>query len=210
VSELKYQAIDYTLLATENLKPGDILIHNEELVRRIDQIAEDVAERYKGQRLMLVGLLIGADATLVRLREALFKIGFDNVETEYMQVRTRGEDLESSGAIEIIKDIPPAMLVGKNALLVDDIADSLTTFAGVANHFQPNGLASFATFSLLEKPARHKPELVGVPLDFVGFKIPDIWVEGFGLDSYGYGRGNPNIVFGPTPEALAFRDAQLK
>lgn len=207
---MKHEVIDLTNRPVESLQPGEVILHNEELIKRIDELAEDVAERYRGQKLMLVGLLNGADVTIVRLREALFKIGFHNLETEYMQVRTRGEDLESSGEIEIIKDIPPERLSGKNVLLVDDIADSLTTFAGVAKHFEPNNLTSFATFSLLEKPAMHRPELSWVPLDFVGFKIPPIWVEGFGLDSFGFGRGNPNIVLGPTPEALAFKASQQK
>lgn len=203
----KSSPIDLSLINIENLIPGEIILHNSEIKDRINEMAKDIAEKYEGQKLMLVGLLNGADVTIVHLREALFKLGFHNIETEYMQVRTRGDDLESSGQIEIIKDIPPEKLIGKNILLVDDIADSLTTFAGVAKHFEPNNLNSFATFSLLEKPAMHRPEMKWVPLDFVGFKIPPIWVEGFGLDSFGFGRGNPNIVFGPTPEALAYKAA---
>lgn len=206
----RYETRDLTQLPIESLKAGEIILHEEEIQERINELAEDIAERYRGQKLMLVGLLKGADVFMVHMMQALHKAGCTDFETEYMQVQTRGDSLETSGEIQIIKDIPPEKLVNKNVLLVDDIADSLTTFVGVANHFQPNGLASFATLSLLEKPARHRPDLLGFPLDFVGFKIPDVWVEGYGLDSFEYGRGNPNIVKGPTPQALAFKGAQLK
>jgi len=192
----------------ESLMPGEIVLREEEIQKRVDELAEDIAERYRGQKLMLVGLLKGASVFMVHMMEALYKAGCTDFETEYMEVGSRGNNIESSGKIKIIKDIPAEKLVNKNVLLIDDIADSLTTFAGVAEHFQPNGLTSFATLSLLEKPSEHRPDLRGFPLDFVGFKIPNVWVEGYGLDSFEYGRGNPNIVIGPTPGALAFKASQ--
>ncbi|MCX6731110.1 MAG: phosphoribosyltransferase family protein [Candidatus Roizmanbacteria bacterium] len=206
----RYETRDLTQLPIEALQPGEVVLNAEQIQNRVNELAEEIAETYRDQKLILVGLLKGADVFMVHMMEALYKAGFTNFETEYMQVKTRDNQLESSGKIDIIKDIPPEKLINKNVLLVDDIADSLTTFVGVAEHFQPYGLTSFRTLSLLEKPSRHRPELRGFPLDFVGFKIPDVWVEGYGLDSFEYGRGNPDIVKGPTPGALAFKAAQQK
>ena len=84
-------------------------------------------------------------------------------------------------------------LENRHVIVANDIADTLHTFTGIANHFQNKGLASFATLSLLEKPARHE---VPFKLDYVGFKIPDVWVEGYGMDSQQAGRCNPNIIKG--------------
>lgn len=210
MASAKYETQDLTQLSIEALQPGEVILNAEQIQTRVNELAEEIADTYRGQKLILVGLLKGADVFMVHIMEALHKAGYSDFETEYMQVKTRDDKLESSGKIDIIKDVPPEKLINKNVLLVDDIADSLTTFVGVADHFQPYGLASFKTLSLLEKPSRHRPELSGFPLDFVGFKIPDVWVEGYGLDSFEHGRGNPNIVKGPTPQALAFKMTQPK
>jgi len=216
VKELLHQIKDLSELPVETLLPGDILLTNEQILQRIDELAEDVAKRYDGQKLTIIGLLKGAKPTVKHLIEALHKINFHSIEYVDMEVHSRDNKLATKGQIDIVQDVPTEMLVGKNILLVDDIADTLTTYAGVANHFFPNGynengIASFSTLSLLEKPILHDKELKKwVPLDFVGFKIPKVWVEGFGLDSFEFGRDNPNIVVGPTAGALAFNAAQIK
>ncbi|MCX6732697.1 MAG: phosphoribosyltransferase family protein, partial [Candidatus Roizmanbacteria bacterium] len=172
----RYETRDLTQLPIEALQPGEVVLNAEEIQNRVNELAEEIADTYRGKKLMLVGLLKGAAVFMDHLMEALNKAGYTDFEAEYMQVKTRDEKLESSGKIDIIKDVPPEKLINKNVLLVDDIADSLTTFFGVAEHFQPYGLTSFRTLALLEKPSRHRPELRGFPLDFVGFKIPDVWV----------------------------------
>lgn len=208
VSEHIHQVLDLSHRSTEYLKPGETIINNAEIMVRMDQLAEEIVAHYgEDTELTLVGLLNGAAPTMVYLEQALARKKMRFVETKYMKVKSRNDKLETDGDITVIQDIPQEELAGKNVLLVDDIADSLTTFNGVANLFQDRGLNALATFALLEKPARRRPDLAEFPLDFVGFKIPDIWVEGFGLDSYGVGRGNQNIIFGPSPDARAFAAA---
>jgi len=130
------------------------------------------------------------------MMRALHKAGLDDVEIDFMDVSSYDEKdgMESSGKIKINRDMKTDPQ-GRNILVVDDIADTLHTFAGIADHLQPKGVASFATLSLLEKPSRHQ---VNFPLDYVGFKIPDVWVEGYGMDTQQNGRCNPSIVKGPT------------
>lgn len=189
-----YDVRDYSkLIKPEELKMGDVIIHEEEIKERVHELAEEIAEVYREKNLLLVGLLKGASFITTDLMKELFKLGLEDVQMDFMTVSSYGEGTTSAGKIRIDQDMTEKNPQGRHVLVVDDIADTLHTFAGIAEHMQPKGLASFATLSLLEKPDRHE---VPFPLDFVGFKIPDVWVEGYGMDTGQYYRGNPNIVKG--------------
>lgn len=190
-SEIK----DYTHLNVEALRDKDIVIHNEEITARTKELALDIAERYRGQDILLVSLLNGATPFTILLGQELHELGID-VEMDTMKVSSYGLGTESQG-VKIEKDMSEDPR-GRNVLVVDDIADTLHTFAAVANHLQDKGLGSFATVSLLEKPSKRE---VDFPLDFVGFRIPNIWVEGFGMDSARKGRFNKNIIYRVPPKA---------
>ncbi len=184
----------YRNLIGETLAPGEILIHEDEIKLRVDELAREIAKRYEGQSLLMVGLLKGSFVFMADLMRALHKAGLQDIEIDFMKASSYGVSTQSSGNVVIEQDMK-ADPAGRNVLLVDDIADTLHTFNGIAGHLQNRGLRSFATCAFLEKPSRHE---IDFPLDFVGFKIPDVWVEGYGMDTGEHGRSYPHIVKGPT------------
>src|SRR6202035_4879032 len=83
---------------------------------------------------------------------------------------------------------------GREILLIDDIADTGKTLVAVTALLQSKNAATIASLVLLDKPSRRE---VAYKPDYCGFEIPNIWVQGRGMDSDGYGRGDPNIRKGP-------------
>lgn len=192
---LKSEVIDYSVLDVEHLQVGETILHEEEILLRLREMAADIADEYRGKRLLLIGLLNGATQTTIELGKALHEAGLDDVEVDYLQVGSYGNDTQSSGKVKINDSMMKTTLTGRNVLVIDDIADTLHTFNEVTAHLAKKGPASMRTFALLDKPSRHEIEF---PVDYTGFRIPNVWVEGFGMDSYGLGRFNKNIVKGPT------------
>jgi len=195
VATRQFESRDFTQLDIERLSPGEVIIHEEEIKERVHELAVDLADEYRGKNLLLVGLMKGANFIIKDLMVELFKLGVDDVQFDTMSVSSYGDGTTSSGKVKIEQDITEMHPEGRHMLVVDDIADTLHTFVGVAEHMQPKGLASFRTLAFLEKPSRHKADF---PIDYVGFKIPNVWVEGYGMDTKQLRRGNPNIVKGPT------------
>lgn len=190
------ETVDFSGLNVEHLAVGETILHEQEIRGRLKEMAADIAEEYRGKNLLLIGLLNGAVTTTVELQKFLFEAGLDDVELGYIQTDAAyNNDLTASGKVTVNDSILKVPVEGRDILVVDDIADTLHTFSTVQKHLAKKGPMSVRTFALLDKPERHE---IDFPVDYVGFRIPNVWVEGFGMDSFGLGRGNGNIVKGPT------------
>lgn len=174
-------------------KEGDILISSDEIEKRLDAVAELLVKEYKGKRVLLVGLLTGAAWLTVDILERLHLHGVTDAELTFMKVSSyrNGETATYEPRIEYDMLINPQ---GREILLIDDIADTGKTLSAVTTLLQHKDAASVKAFVLLNKPSRR--ELAFNP-EYVGFEIPNIWVQGRGMDSDGYGRGDPHIRKGP-------------
>jgi hypoxanthine phosphoribosyltransferase len=142
---------------------------------------------------LFVGLLTGAAWLTVDLLERLHSLGITDVQLTFMKVSSyrNGDTPTYEPRIEYDMLINPQ---GRHILLVDDIADTGKTLSAVMTLLKNKDVATIKSLVLVDKPTRR--ELVYQP-DYVGFEIPNVWVQGRGMDSNGFGRGDPNIRKGP-------------
>ena len=149
-----------------------VLYSSAELNRRVRELAEQISRDYAGRHPVMVGVLRGVFcfmADLVRQITIPLEVGFMGI--SYYG----GED---SSVVKITKDID-LNVAGRHAVMVEDIVDTGLTLSYVINHLKAKGVASLAVCALLDKRARR---IVDVPLDYVGFEVPDEFVVGYGLD----------------------------
>jgi len=152
-----------------------ILIDEATLQRRVDELGQAVSADYQGKDLMLVCILKGGVAFLTDLMR---RITVPH-EIDFMAISSYGgQRTESSGVVRIIMDLH-ADIAGRHVLLVEDIVDSGRTMDYLLRALQARNPASLRVCTLLSKPCRRA---VDVPLDYIGFDIPDDFVLGYGLD----------------------------
>ncbi len=151
-----------------------ILISEEELDKRVAEIAAEINEKYKGETLFVVGVLKGS---FMFMSDLLKKITIDT-EVYFMKASSYGSGTESSGMVKITKDIE-SDIKGKNVLLVEDIIDSGYTMCEVLKLLSGREPKNLELCSCLSKPSRRVCE---VDIDYLGFEIPDKFVIGYGLD----------------------------
>jgi hypoxanthine phosphoribosyltransferase len=152
----------------------DILVTEEEILAKLDEIAARVADDYAGKDLLLVGVLKGAIMVMADFSRALP----GQAPMDWMAVSSYGAGTKSSGVVQIRKDLDTD-LHGKHVLIVEDIIDSGLTLAWLLENFQSRGAESIEVFALLRKPDAAK---VQVDCKYVGFDIPNEFVVGYGLD----------------------------
>jgi hypoxanthine phosphoribosyltransferase len=125
----------------------------------------------------MVGVLKGAWVFVADLARALERAGAA-LEIEFMRLASYGFAKESSGAVQLLGDLPSG-LAGRPVLLVDDIVDTGRSIAFAAAQLRQRGIRDLWTCVLLDKPQRREVE---VAIDFVGFTVGDVFVVGYGTD----------------------------
>jgi hypoxanthine phosphoribosyltransferase len=166
---------------------GTVLITQEQIQRRISEMGRQISVDYAGRPLTLVGILKGSFVFLADLIRAISSEVW--IEVDFMAVSSYGDATTTSGTIHIEKDIGIS-IEGKDVIIVEDIVDTGLTALHVYNIFSARGARSLRVATLLEKPGNSKyPQ----PLDYVGFKIPNEFVVGFGLDYAQRYRNLPDI-----------------
>lgn len=167
----------------------EVLISESEIRSRLEQLAVEIAGKYQGKRLLLVGVLNGAYMVMADLSRELFRAGLTDIEIDFVQISSYGSDIESSRNPRLLKDCS-ADVFGRHLLFVEDIVDTGYSLAALHAIFAARGATSIETFALLSKPSRREIE---VEVQYIGFEVGD-WVEGMGLDTQQFGRANPDIV----------------
>jgi len=173
-------------------KPSQVryetLLTSEQISTRINEIAEQIDKDYEGEEsLVLVGVLKGATFFLVDLARAIKN---PNVEIDYINLSSYGSGTESSREPIINLDVRTPIR-GKNVILVEDIVDTGYSLNTLLRMIDARGPKSLKTCALLSKSDARE---VKVPVDYLGFEIPNLWVEGYGLDTDQKGRARKNIV----------------
>ena len=153
-----------------------ILIGEEELQNRVQELADMVSEKYADaeQDLLLVCVLKGAAFFLTDFAR---KLSIPS-ELEFMAVSSYGASTSSSGVVRILKDLDRD-IAGRNVLIVEDIIDSGLTLSWLIRNLKGRNPASLDVVTLLRKPEVVKAE---IDLLDVGFDIPNEFVIGYGLD----------------------------
>ena len=152
-----------------------VLLTEEEVDRRIGEIAEQISKDYAGQEVHLICILKGGVFFTCELAKRLTV----PVTMDFMSVSSYGGGTESSGIVKLVKDLDES-LEGKNVLIVEDIIDSGRTLAYLIDVLKQRKPAQIRLCTLLDKPERRVKKQVKV--DYVCFTIPDEFVVGYGLD----------------------------
>ncbi len=163
----------------------EVLISADDIATRIDEMAAEIEKDYRGKEdIVLIGLLRGS---VVFLSDLARKINLE-AKMDFMVVSSYGNEMESSRDVRIDKDLAEDIR-GLNVIIVEDIIDTGNTLDKVREMLMLREPASLTICTLLDKPDRREAE---VPVDYVGFKIPDVFVIGYGID---YAQKHRNLPY---------------
>ncbi len=163
-----------------------VLISTEELQVRIAELGAQITADYAGVGdLLLVGVLKGCAIFMVDLARSIdLPLAID-----FIAVASYGASTESSGVVRLLKDLDTD-IAGRHVLIVEDIIDSGLTLAYLRGQLLRRNPASLRICTLLNKPERR---IADVPIDYLGFDIPNEFVVGYGLDYAEHYRNLPYI-----------------
>ena len=168
-----------------------VLLGEEEVNKRINEVAEQINKDYAGKDIHLICILKGGVFFTCELAKRLTI----PVSMDFMSVSSYGAGTVSSGVVKIIKDLDEP-LEGKDVLIVEDIIDSGRTLYYLIDILKKRNPKSVHLCTLLDKPERRVKD---VKVDYVGFNIPDEFVVGYGLD---YAQKYRNLPFIGVVEGL--------
>lgn len=152
-----------------------VLFSEEEIEKRVSELAKEIGRDYAGKDLHLVCILKGAAPFMCELAKKLNNPG---VSMDFMAVSSYGSQTQSSGVVKIVKDLDEP-LEGKNVLLVEDIIDTGRTLHHLEHMLRERRPASLEICTLMDKPERREVE---VDVKYKGFCVPDVFVVGYGID----------------------------
>lgn len=162
-----------------------IYLTEEELERRVADLGKELTEKYRDKNPIFIGVLNGA---YIFLSDLMRNVTIP-CEVDFLKLSSYGDEKVSSGQVTDLKDID-ADIEGRHVILVEDIVDTGLSMKYMLNKLQQKDPASLATVTLLHKAeATHHD----VQLDYVGFKIPTLFVLGYGLDYAQEGRNLAQI-----------------
>jgi len=154
---------------------GEVLLTEAEIAAKTAELGRRISQDYAGRNLTLVSVLKGSLPFMADLmRQISLPLRIDLMEVSSYG----GTATESSGLVRIIKDLS-ASIADEDVLLVEDNIDTGLTLNYLVRYLRGKSPASLKICTLLDKPARR---LVDIPVDYVGFEIPDQFVVGYGLD----------------------------
>jgi len=152
----------------------NVLFTEEDIQRRLGELAAEVERDYEGKDLLLVGVLRGAVMVMADLARAFSR----HVEMDWMAVSSYGSGTKSSGVVRILKDLDTD-ITGRHVLIVEDIIDTGLTLSWLVRNLSSRGPASVEICTLLRKPDALQ---MSVDVRYVGHDIPNAFVVGYGLD----------------------------
>jgi hypoxanthine phosphoribosyltransferase len=174
-----------------------VLLTESQIAAKVKELAERINADYEGKEPVLVAVLNGAVVFLADLMRNL-KIP---VTVDFVKWVSYGRDTRSSGVMRILKDLDESV-ESRHVLVVEDIVDTGLTLHYLLENLGVRNAASVRVVALLDKPSRRKVE---VKLDYEGFKVPDAFVVGYGLDYDGKYRNLPFVAV-LKPQIYAGRD----
>ena len=151
-----------------------VLFSEEELKKRVAELAAMIEKDYEGKEIMLIGVLRGSFVFMADLCRAINL----HCTLDFMSVSSYGKGTKSSGQVQITKDLSED-ITGCHVIVVEDILDSGNTLSYLLKMLQNRNPASIRLCTLLDKPDRRVKQ---VEVHYSGFTIPDAFVVGYGLD----------------------------
>ncbi len=151
-----------------------VLISEEEIQKKVTELAEELSTEYKDRFPLAIGVLKGAMPFMADLLKRMDI----HLEMDFMDVSSYGNSTVSSGEVKIVKDLNTPV-EGRDIVIIEDIIDSGLTLSYLVELFRHRRAKSVKIVTLLDKPSGRKSD---VKADMVGFNVPDEFVVGYGLD----------------------------
>jgi tRNA(Ile)-lysidine synthase len=151
-----------------------VLVSQGQIAEKIAELAARIDADYAGREILLVGVLKGAVMVMADLARALHV----PVSLEFMAVSSYGSSTSSSGVVRILKDLDRD-IEGCDVLVVEDIVDSGLTLSWLLRNLRSRHPRTVEVLAMLRKPEAAE---VAVPVKYMGFDIPSVFVVGYGLD----------------------------
>lgn len=162
-----------------------VLISKERIENRVSELAEQLTEDYKDKNPLIICILKGS---VIFFSDLIRKMDIP-MEIEFMAISSYGSSTKSSGEVKVVKDTDKS-LKNRHVILVEDIVDTGLTLVYLKKMLTGRSPASLKICALLDKPERRLAE---IEADYLGFKIPNSFVIGYGLDYSQKYRNLPEI-----------------
>jgi hypoxanthine phosphoribosyltransferase len=152
----------------------EVLYSEEQIQEKIKELGEALTSEYEDRNPLVICVLKGAFIFMADLVKQI-KIP---LEIDFMAISSYGQSTKSSGVVKIIKDLDVSV-EGRDVLIVEDIIDSGLTLTYLIDVLERRNALSVAVVTLFDKPAQRTS---GIEADYTGFRLPDAFVVGYGLD----------------------------
>ncbi|MDD2189471.1 MAG: hypoxanthine phosphoribosyltransferase [Eubacteriales bacterium] len=165
---------------------GKVMISEEQLAQRIKELGKQISEDYRGEEVLMIGILKGA---VLFLSDLIREITVDT-KIDFMAVTSYGASTKSSGVVRILKDLDSG-IEDLNVVIVEDIIDSGVTLHYLRDYLMGRKPKSLKICTLLDKPERREADILP---DYVGFEVENKFIVGYGLDCDQKYRNLPYIT----------------
>jgi hypoxanthine phosphoribosyltransferase len=162
------------------------MITETNIKQRVKKIAEEIENDFNNEAIILIIVLKGS---FVFAADLIREIKGD-IKVDFISVSSYGNDTETTGKVRLLKDLD-ANITNQNVVVVEDIIDSGLTLNFLLDHLKTHKPKQIKICTLLDKPERRRVEL---PVDYVGFVIPDEFIVGYGIDYAQMYRNLPYIA----------------
>lgn len=161
-----------------------VLFSQQQVEQRLDELASELTSKYQDQFPVIVSVMTGAAVFTVDMIKRLnFKLNLD-----YVDVSSYADGTQS-GKVRLIKDLSTD-IKGRPVIIMEDIIDTGHTLKFLVELLKDRGAKSIEICALLDKPARREAK---IEADYVGFKVPNEFIVGYGLDYSGIYRNLPYV-----------------
>ena len=171
---------------SDQIKPGEILLDADAIARIVGRLGDEISKDYRDREPILVNLLKGG---VVFLADLIRQLTIPH-RIEFMSVSSYENGTTSSGNVRIVQDLK-CSVAGRHVLIVEDVIDTGTTLAYILNVLGLRGPKSLEVCALLRKESARDRS---IPVRYLGSRIPDVFVVGYGLDYNEQFRHLPYIV----------------
>lgn len=171
----------------------EVLLSTQQIADRVRELGRQISIDYHGQSVVLIGVLKGAAIFLSDLARSIEA----DATFDFVAVSSYGKGSRSSGAVKLIKDIDNP-IEGKHVIVVEDILDTGLTLSFLRKLMLQHHPKSLKIATCLDKPERRKVE---IEADYIGFKIPNHFVIGYGMDYAEHYRNVQDIRLMPAEAA---------
>lgn len=162
-------------------------ISEEDIAKKVEELAKRITKDYKNEDILLVGLLKGST---IFLADLIRKLDLDS-NLDFIVASSYGLEMNSTRDVRILKDLE-VDIKDRNVLIIEDIIDTGYTLSKVTQTLKIRNPKSIKICTLLDKPSRRE---VDIKVDYVGFQIEDKFVVGYGIDYAEKHRGLPYIGY---------------